>query len=70
MGGITVDDFTSSVAYREIYRLACKEGRQLSRHEGRQVEVASLNPLDVLADAWLDFHGLGDLNVWLGCYNG
>jgi hypothetical protein len=35
MGGITVDDFTSSVAYREIFGL----GRQ----EGRQAEAAALS---------------------------
>jgi hypothetical protein len=34
MGGITVDDFTSSVAYREIFGL----GRQ----EGRQTEAAAI----------------------------
>ena len=28
MGGITVDDFTSSVAYREISGLGRQEGRQ------------------------------------------
>ena len=28
MGGITVDDFTSSVAYREIFGLGLQEGRQ------------------------------------------
>jgi hypothetical protein len=28
MGGITVDDFTSSVAYREIFGLGRQEGRQ------------------------------------------
>jgi hypothetical protein len=28
MGGITVDDFTNSVAYREIYGLGQREGRQ------------------------------------------
>jgi predicted transposase YdaD len=33
MGGITVDDFTSSVAYREIFGLGRQEGLQ----EGRQV---------------------------------
>ena len=38
MGGITVDDFTSSVAYREIFGLGRQEGRQ----EGRQVEAAAL----------------------------
>jgi predicted transposase YdaD len=38
MGGITVDDFTSSVAYREIFGLGLQEGRQ----EGRQAEAAAL----------------------------
>jgi predicted transposase YdaD len=38
MGGITVDDFTSSVAYREIFGLGRQEGRQ----EGRQAEAAAL----------------------------
>jgi hypothetical protein len=28
MGGITVDDFTSSVAYREIFGLGEQKGRQ------------------------------------------
>jgi hypothetical protein len=28
MGGITVDDFTNSVAYKEIYGLGQQEGRQ------------------------------------------
>jgi len=38
MGGITVDDFTSSVAYREIFGLGRQEGRQ----EGRQSEASAL----------------------------
>ncbi len=38
MGGISVDDFTSSVAYREIFGLGRQEGRQ----EGRQAEAAAL----------------------------
>jgi len=37
MGGITVDDFTSSVAYREIFGLGLQEGRQ----EGRQVKATA-----------------------------
>ena len=36
MGGITLDDFTQSVAYREIYGLGRQEGRQEGRKEGRQ----------------------------------
>ena len=31
MGGITIDDFTQSVAYREIYGLGRQEGRQQGR---------------------------------------
>ncbi len=38
MGGITVDDFTSSVAYREIFGLGHQDGQQ----KGRQVEAAAL----------------------------
>jgi len=38
MGGITVEDFSSSVAYREIFGLGRQEGRQ----EGRQAEAAAL----------------------------
>jgi len=40
MGGITVDDFTSSVAYREIFGL----GRQ----EGRQAEAVGISSLRLL----------------------
>ncbi|MEY4808446.1 MAG: hypothetical protein RLZZ206_2835 [Cyanobacteriota bacterium] len=36
MGGITVDDFTSSVAYREIFGLGQQEGEQKGRLQGRQ----------------------------------
>jgi predicted transposase YdaD len=39
MGGITVDDFTSSVAYREIFGLGRQEGRQ----EGRQAEAFGIS---------------------------
>jgi hypothetical protein len=38
MGGITVDDFTSSVAYREIFGL----GQQESEQKGRQSEAAAI----------------------------
>jgi predicted transposase YdaD len=38
MGGITVDDFTNSVAYREIYGLGQREGQR----EGRQAEAAAM----------------------------
>ncbi len=36
MGGITVDDFTSSVAYREIFGLGLEEGEQKGRLQGLQ----------------------------------
>jgi predicted transposase YdaD len=42
MGGITVDDFTNSVAYREIYGLGRQEGRQEGQQEGRQAEAAAM----------------------------
>ncbi len=46
MGGITVDDFTNSVAYREIYGLGRqegqREGRQEGQQEGRQAEAAAM----------------------------
>jgi predicted transposase YdaD len=38
MGGITVDDFTNSVAYREIYGLGQQKGQQ----EGRKAEAAAM----------------------------
>ena len=47
MGGITVDDFTSSVAYREIFGLGRQEGRQEGLQEGqetgRQAEAAAIS---------------------------
>jgi predicted transposase YdaD len=42
MGGITVDDFTNSVAYREIYGLGRQEGRQEGQQEGRQAEATAM----------------------------
>jgi len=42
MGGITAYDFTSSVAYREIFGLGLQEGQQKGRQEGRQAEAAAL----------------------------
>ena len=50
MGGITLDDFTNSVAYKEIYGRGLEEGQQKGREEGRlegrlqgqQAEAASM----------------------------
>jgi predicted transposase YdaD len=39
MGGITLDDFTSSVAYREIFGLGRQEGEQ----KGRQAEAVDIS---------------------------
>lgn len=36
MGGITLEDFTQSVAYREIYSLGEKRGREQGLEQGRQ----------------------------------
>ncbi|MEI7666684.1 MAG: DUF4351 domain-containing protein, partial [Synechococcaceae cyanobacterium ELA263] len=42
MGGITVDDFTSSVAYREIFGLGHQQGEQKGEQKGRQAEASAL----------------------------
>ena len=39
MGGITLDDFTSSVAYKEIFGRGLEEGQQ----QGRQAEAAAMS---------------------------
>ena len=78
MGGITVDDFTSSVAYREIFGLgrqaeaAALTLRQLQRRCGTlssaqqsRIQGLPLGDLEALADALLDFDGPENLNAWL-----
>ena len=46
MGGITIDDFTNSVAYKEIFGRGLEEGQQqgrlAGRQEGRQAEAAAM----------------------------
>ena len=42
MGGITLEDFTQSRAYREIFGLGEDRGRQEGRHEGRRAEACSV----------------------------
>ncbi len=78
MGGITVDDFTSSVAYREIFGL----GRQteavaltlrllehrcgaLTPSQQARIQALTLTALETLSIALLDFQGPEDLNAWL-----
>ena len=83
MGRITVDDFTSSVAYREIFGLgrqaeaAALTLRQLQRRCGTlssaqqsRIQGLPLGDLEGLADALLDFQGPQDLNAWLSRHAG
>jgi hypothetical protein len=83
MGGITVDDFTSSVAYREIFGL----GRQteasaltlrqlqlrcgaLTTSQQARIQDLPLSALETLSVALLDFQGPDDLTAWLTRYAG
>jgi predicted transposase YdaD len=43
MGGITLDDFTNSVAYKEIFGRGLEAGQQQGRLEGRQAEAAAMS---------------------------
>jgi predicted transposase YdaD len=78
MGGITLDDFTSSAIYREIFGLGRQEEavslalRQLQRRCGTlslqqqaRIQALPLAQLEALADALLDFQGTEDLAAWL-----
>ena len=42
MGGLTIDDFTSSAIYREIFGQGRSEGLQEGQREGRQAEATAL----------------------------
>jgi predicted transposase YdaD len=78
MGGITLDDFTKSVAYREIYgmgqqaeaasvtlRLLQRRCGPLSTEQQSQIQALPLAELEALAEALLDFQGAADLTAWL-----
>ncbi|MFN7897541.1 MAG: DUF4351 domain-containing protein [Cyanobacteriota bacterium] len=78
MGGITLDDFTRSVAYREIYglgqqaeaasmtlRLLQRRCGPLSTAQQTQIQALPLAELEALAEALLDFRGAADLTAWL-----
>ena len=78
MGGITLEDFTQSVAYREIFGQGRQEGelamalRQLRRRCGELnpaqeacLRALPLEQLETLAEALLDFEGASDLEAWL-----
>jgi hypothetical protein len=42
MGGITLDDFTNSVAYKEIFGRGLAEGQELGWEAGRQSEAIAM----------------------------
>ncbi len=78
MGGITLEDFTQSVAYQEIFGQGRLEGeldltlRQLRRRCGNltpdlesRIRALSLARLEALAEALLDFQAVDDLDAWL-----
>ncbi|MFM9109410.1 MAG: DUF2887 domain-containing protein [Prochlorococcaceae cyanobacterium] len=59
MGGLTVDDVTQSVAYRESLGLGEERGR------ARNHPAPVTTPLEALAKALLEFQGVADLEAWL-----
>ncbi len=81
MAGLTVDDFTQSVAYREIFglgeaqeaarvtlRLLNRRCGPLSEATTAQIQALPLEQLEALADALLDFQGPADLAAWLAAH--
>ena len=58
MGGITLDDFTQSVAYKEI----CSG---LTPSQEARIRALPLPQPEALAEALLDFQGAADLEAWL-----
>ena len=78
MGGLTLEDFTQSRAYQEIFGLgeareAAKVAlRQLNRRCGplseattARIQALPLEQLEALAEALLDFSGPDELTTWL-----
>jgi predicted transposase YdaD len=74
MGGITVDDFTSSVAYREIFGLGRQEGRQTEASaltlRQLQLRCGALTASQQVRIQTLSFSGLEDLSVALLDFQG
>ena len=81
MVGITLEDFTQSRAYQEIFGLGeAREGakvtlRLLTRRCGTlpagtiaRIEALPLEQLEALAEALLDFSGPADLTAWLAAH--
>ena len=82
MGGITLEDLSHSLAYREIYGQGRQEGRQegeldmalrllrrrcgaISAEQEAGIRALSLERLEALAEALLDFKCPADLAAWL-----
>ena len=74
MGGITLDDFTQSVAYREIFgrgeakvtlRQLARRCGPLSAEQESRIRSLPLERLEALAEELLDFEGMADLHSWL-----
>ena len=78
MGGITLEEFTQSRAYREIFgqgeargeakvtlRLLNRRCGPLSEATTAQIQALPLEQLEALAEALLDFTGPADLSAWL-----
>lgn len=82
MCGITLEDLSQSLAYREIFRQGRQEGRQegelnmalrllrrrcgaISAEQEAGIRALSLERLEALAEALLDFKCPADLVAWL-----
>ena len=74
MGGLTLEDFSQSKAYKEIFGLgeANLALRQLKRRCGPlseattdRIQALPLEQLEALAEALLDFSGPDELTTWL-----
>ena len=77
MGGLTLEDFSQSKAYKEIFGLgeANLALRQLARRCGplssattARIQALPLEQLEALAEALLDFTGPADLDAWLAAH--
>jgi predicted transposase YdaD len=78
MGGITLEEFTRSVAYQEIFGQGRQEGEldlalrllrrrcgQLSAEQLARVRALSLERIEALGEALLEFRDASDLEAWL-----
>ena len=65
MGGITVEDFTKSRAYREIFGEGEARGEAKVTLRLLNRRCGPLDELEALAEALLDFTGPVDLSNWL-----